>query len=63
MEIIQYVKWNTPKEEKEFLQLAKQIPTDNEFINAAVKRFNTDKLTIRVAMLRFKDKIKKIREI
>lgn len=63
MEIVQYVRWNTPKEEKEFLQLAKQYPNDIEFINMAVKQFNTDKLTIRIAMLRFKDKINKVRNI
>lgn len=61
MEIIQYVKWTQPKEEQRFLNLAKQFKNDSEFIDIAVKEFETDRLTIRVAMLRLKDKISKVR--
>lgn len=61
MEIVQYIKWTTPKEEKEFLELAQQIKDNNEFIEAATKKFDTDKITVRVALLRFKDKISKVR--
>lgn len=60
MEIVQYVKWTTPKEEKEFIELARQIKNSNLFIQEATKKFNTDAVTVRIALLRFRDKINKV---
>ena len=61
MEIIQYVKWTKPGEENEFLRLAKQYPNDEEFIPIAAEHFGADKMDIRIAMLRYREKINKIR--
>lgn len=61
MQLTQYVKWETPNEERDFLNLAKQYTNDTEFIEIAAKKFGVDKLTIKVAMLRFRKKIEKIR--
>lgn len=62
MQLTQYVKWETPNEERDFLNLAKQYTNDTEFIEIAAKKFGVDKLTIKVAMLRFRKKIEKIRK-
>lgn len=61
MEVIQYIKWTTPNEEKEFLELAKQYTNNVEFIELASKKFNVDKLTVRLALLKFENKINKVR--
>lgn len=61
MQLTQYVKWETPNEERDFLNLAKQYTNDTEFIEIAAKKFGVDKLTIKVAILRFRKKIEKIR--
>lgn len=61
MQLTQYVKWETPNEERDFLNLAKQYTKDTEFIEIAAKKFGVDKLTIKVAVLRFRKKIEKIR--
>lgn len=61
MQLTQYVKWETPNEERDFLNLAKQYTNDTEFIEIAAKKFGVDKLTIKVAVLRFRKKIEKIR--
>lgn len=61
MELIQYVKWTSPNEERDFLNLAKQYTNDIEFTEAAAKKFNVEKIIIKVALLRFRKKIDKIR--
>lgn len=61
MEIIQYVKWTKSGEKDEFLRLAKQYPDNNEFISIAAEHFQVDKMDIRVALLRYKEEIQKVR--
>lgn len=61
MEIVQYVRWTAPGEEKEFLELAKQYKNDSEFIEVCMKKFSVDKITVRVALLRYRKKIEDIR--